>query len=335
LKKRDSLSFFRQKRIDIIDNLPIQIQELFVINNPGLVDLDRNNLRLKENAFVNKYLKTNSFDYWAWYPWKNILIRLLNRSDLFKVRTSRNRELVTLTEQKKFYDFPVAVAGLSVGFGIAGAIKMHGGARSISVSDFDLLSLSNLNRVRLGMTDLGLKKSELARRMIYEIDPYSKVNVFDDGITQKNIELFISGSKIIFDEVDDMKTKLLLRQVAIKKKIPLLMLTDNDDGVLIDYYPYNKGYSRYFNGVDNRQVSRLILSSDKSKQTVKKIGELIIGRKYVSSWMLRSLQSVGKTINTWPQLGTAATAAASVGAQITRKISLGQYPKQQRWLVKI
>ena len=60
----------------------------------------------------------------------------------------------------------------------------------MKLADNDILSLSNLNRFRAGLPDLGVNKAVLTARQIYEINPFAKLEVFDKGISPENIENF-------------------------------------------------------------------------------------------------------------------------------------------------
>ena len=65
----------------------------------------------------------------------------------------------------------------------------------LRLADFDTAELSNLNRLRTGVYNLGVLKTIIAAREIMEIDPFLKVAVFHEGLTQQNMPDFFTGGK--------------------------------------------------------------------------------------------------------------------------------------------
>src|SRR5262249_17989212 len=82
----------------------------------------------------------------AYYPWLNAALRTVEPEALFELRTNRNRNLVTRSEQAVLRRARVAVAGLSVGSNIVSALVRHGIGNSFRLADHDELATSNLNR---------------------------------------------------------------------------------------------------------------------------------------------------------------------------------------------
>lgn len=296
--------------VTINDQYVTQIEELREIAVNDVKDVN------------NNILSANSF--WAWFPWKNTLVRLVDDKRFQVIRTSRNKQLITEDEQRKFENLRVAIAGLSVGNSIANTIRMQGGAKKITLADYDVLSTSNMNRIRASIVDLGLSKIEIVRRQILEMDPFSVLKIFPEGIKRETIENFLSDVDLVFDEVDNLQIKILLRLEARKKGIPLIMLTDNDDGALIDYYPYHihKETPLFYNVSDSEVMT--FLEKVATKAEMVKISSSIVGRENISERMLHSLQEIGKTLYTWPQLGTAAQMCGVIGCYMARLISLGK-----------
>lgn len=318
-----------------VDRSVDQIEELFDVCNPVEAVNHTEEYTSKRVKYVKEYLKYKDLN-WAWYPWKNTLVKVIPERDYTALRSSRNKDLITKEEQKKFANYNIAIAGLSVGNSIALTIRLNGGCKYLKLADPDTLSISNLNRIRAGITELGLNKAEISRRQILELDPYSKVTTYCSGITEKNINKFINRADVIIDEVDNIKLKTLLRFAAIKRRTPLFMFTDNDDGVLVDYYPYHKGFKNLFHGVDNKEVIKTIKNiAPPSKQEMVKLSSAIVGKINISSKMLLSLQNIGKSLYTWPQLGTAASMAGVVAAYLTRELANGREPDKYRQLIKI
>src|SRR3990170_5491688 len=82
------------------------------------------------------------------------------------------------------------------------------------------------------------------------MNTYAKVVAFPDGVNDANIGAFLDGVKILFEETDNLEMKIRLRIEARKRSIPVVMGTDNGDGVIIDIERFDKNPSlQLFNGV--------------------------------------------------------------------------------------
>lgn len=324
-----------QKRFVTIDKYSDQIEELWRIRNPRSALTGTPELIEQRLAAFKKKIGTST-GKWIFYPWRNLLVHVLNDRYFQEVRTSRNKYLINNEEQLKFEGTKVAIAGLSVGNSVALTLRLQGGAKNINLADFDELSLSNLNRVRAGITELGMPKIEIASRQILEIDPYTKLGLFSKGINDQNIDRFLKNVDVVFDEVDSMPIKVLLRIKAREKKIPLIMLTDNDDGVLIDYYPYHEDQNTpIFYGVKDQEVFSTIAKKNLSKMEMVAFSSKVVGVENISERMIQSLKSVGEDLYTWPQLGTAAIFSGVVGAYLVRMITTGAGLKMKRSLIRL
>lgn len=120
---------------------------------------------------------------WVYYPWRRVVVSMLGPRGFRAVRLDRNRNEITTEEQAKLGMLHIGIAGLSVGHVIAHTLAAQGLCGQLRLADFDRLELSNLNRVPATVFDLGLNKAEVAARRIAELDPYLRVQVFDNGLT--------------------------------------------------------------------------------------------------------------------------------------------------------
>ena len=320
--------FFRNGSIRIIDHYKEQLQELYDIKHPADF-VNKNNLYLKNreeeiSSKIKKDLK-KKLGKWIWYPWNNALVHIVDDEQFQELRTSRNKNLINSKEQQKFRKLRVSIAGLSVGNSIAITTRILGGCQTMTLADPDVLEVSNLNRIRCGITELGVKKVQIAKQQILEIDPYSQITSYEEGVRDDNMEDFIRDTDVIIDEVDDLSIKVKIRLAARKKGIPVLMITDNNDGVLIDYYPYNKcSTTPLFHGIDDNEMNIFLTSKKINKEEMVKISSKIVGKDNISPRMLDSLNEIGNTLTTWPQLGTAAIFAGVVASYLLRQISIGK-----------
>ena len=148
-----------------IDDYEEQQLELFGINNPTKVYTPT----FKEE-FRTYYTKLSQDKplykdgNWVYFPWSSKLVHILKEDDFQKVRTARNKNLITEEEQKKFYNTTVGIGGLSIGSSVAFLLVLQGGAKHIKLADMDRLALSNTNRILMGVDNLGVLKVEMAAR---------------------------------------------------------------------------------------------------------------------------------------------------------------------------
>ena len=258
---------------------------------------------------------------WAYYPWRRIVTSVLGPRAFRAVRLDRNRNLITATEQDRLGLLRVGIVGLSVGHAIAHTLAQEGLCGQLRLADFDDLELSNLNRVPAGVFDHGLNKATLAARRIAELDPYLGVDVFNRGITQESVDAFLDGIDILVEECDSLDTKVVVRQAARERRIPVLMAT-GDRGLLdverFDTDPHRQLLHGLLGDVDIAELAEL-----PSKDKVPYALRMMDGAR-LSPRMAASLVEVGNTLATWPQLVGEVALSATLVAEAVRRIGLGE-----------
>lgn len=322
----------------VSDDFDEQLRELFAYNNPTMIfspDFSERFEEYRSGLVAEKPLWQRG--RWIYYPWRNALVHVLEEAAFQDLRTSRNRNLITADEQRKFSAATVGVVGLSVGNSIALTIVLQGGANRIRLADFDRLALSNINRVRSSVVELGSNKAEMTARQIYELNPYAEVSVFTDGLTPENIDVFFDGPPkldVVIDEIDNLAVKCLIREQAKARRMPVLMAADNgDNGVLdIERYDLNPN-TPFFHGRMGEVSYDMLKNLDKLS-----IGRLItkhVGARTVTPRMRASLMEIGKTIVSWPQLGGAAILNGPSVAYALRNIVCGHPLEDNRALIDL
>lgn len=323
-KKDDAKKFkdlLKQKTTRFItDEYEVQLEEYFQVQNPPLVySPDFKQEYKKYVTSLKKYAPLEEQGVWVYYPWLAHLVHVLDEKAFFAVRTTRNQNLITKEEQKIFYNAVIGIAGLSVGNSVALSIVLQGGGRHIKLADYDTLELSNTNRIRTGIDNLGLPKVEMTARQIYLLNPFAKIELFKDGLTKKNIATFFTKLDVVIDELDNLAIKHLIREYAKKNKLPVVMAADNGDNGVVDIERYdNKKQPQFFHGRIGKTSFEKLAKLDKFG-----IGKTItqhIGPENVTEKTQNSLLEMGKTIVSWPQLGGAALLNGSAVAYCVRKI---------------
>jgi tRNA A37 threonylcarbamoyladenosine dehydratase len=277
---------------------------------------------------------------WVYFPWLSSMVHILEEEDFYTVRTARNKNLITQEEQDKFNNIVVGIAGLSIGNSVALALVIQGGAKCIKLADYDTLALSNLNRIRAGVENLGLSKVVMTAQQIYSINPYAQIEFFTKGLTKENTkgltkenigQFFTKLPKldIIIDEIDNFAIKYLIRKYAKKCKIPVITGIDNGEQAIVDLERYDKDPETvFFNGRLGKVTYKSLLGLNKFE--VAKLIKTYIGAENIGKRMQRSLEQMGKTIVSWPQLGGTAIINGVAIARCVRKIANRQQIKQDR-----
>lgn len=215
--------------VTVIDTIQHQIKELIQIENPAITNQDAISKLIekkKQGVDIDKY------GNWFYFPWNHEVIHLLPKNEFVKVRTNRNNPKITTDEQHALSNKTIGVVGLSVGQSVSIALSIERISGHLLIADFDTLDLSNLNRIRTSVRNLGLPKTIVTAREIAEIDPYLSISVYEDGITEENIDEFVSNTDLIIEECDSIDIKILIRKIAKKHKKPVLM--DTSDRGMID-----------------------------------------------------------------------------------------------------
>lgn len=263
---------------------------------------------------------------YVYFPWRSTVVRLPDASLFHRLRTSRNSYLITGPEQHRWSSALIGVAGLSVGASLLHSCVLTG-ARRLRIADLDTLGPTNLNRLAGSVCDLGTAKTELAMRRTLETDPYAELQVFADGVTDDCVDDFFGGgpaplADVILEEVDDLAAKVAVRRVARDRGIPLVMVTDDGDNVLVDVerYDLDPRYPPFHGRAGN--VGDLDPAQLRDPSHRMRIVRAIVGDD-IGNRTRDALDEVGRTIASWPQLGSAATLAGAVGAVTARRIVCG------------
>lgn len=258
---------------------------------------------------------------WAYYPWRRCVVRILGPAGFNRLRLDRNRNLISDEEQRRLSGLRIGVIGLSVGHAIAHNLATEGLCGEIRLTDFDELELANLNRVPGTVFDLGVNKAVVAARRIAEIDPYLKVHIDRSGAAADSIGPFLQGLDIVVEECDSLDAKVLVREAARARRLPVLMTT-GDRGLLdverFDLEPARPILHGLLGNVEGRDLAGLS-SKDKVPHVLR-----ILDAPQLSPRMAASLVEVGKTLSTWPQLAAEVVLGATVVATAVRRIGLGE-----------
>jgi molybdopterin/thiamine biosynthesis adenylyltransferase len=276
------------------------------------------------------------YGVWVYYPWSDRLVHTLDENEFVEVRTNRNQYKITPEEREILFQKKIGIIGLSVGQSIAVTIALERICGELRIADFDILELSNLNRIRTGIHNLGISKTVVVAREIAEIDPYFKVTCFHQGASEANIDDFIlNGGKldILLDECDGLVLKILCRQRARHHGVPVVMDTA-DRGMLdverFDLEPERPILHGFIDHLDINKVKEAITNEEKIAYLIP-----MLGLDTVSTRMKASMLEIEQSITTWPQLASSVVMGGGLGADVCRRILLDRFHDSGRYFVDV
>ncbi len=304
------------------------LDELFEIEYPWLKPGDSVFAHTRERFLLN--WKTmgplEEQGNWVYYPWSQQLIHYPPENIYKRLRTARNRNLITEEEQEIIRDKCIGIAGMSVGSNILNTLVLSGGVRHLKIADMDTISVPNLNRIMAPASAVGLNKAVYFARKSFEVDPYLEIDVFDKGLSVDLLDTYFKEPKLdlFIEEMDQPYLKIESRKLAKKLRVPVIMAADNGDGALIDVERFDLEPDRpLFHG---RFEGILDLDKVTEKLTFSERLTIIANMVHLEEATPRaqnSLEEVGTVLNTWPQLGTAAVTCGVALTFIARRILLG------------
>lgn len=306
-----------------------QVAELAEVRLPG-------GSRQARAAFIAEY-EAREPGVWSYYPWLDVALRTLGPEALFELRTNRNRNLVTTSEQVVLRRAHVAIAGLSVGSNVLSALVRHGIGSTFSLADHDDLATSNLNRTQGSLLDVGVPKCQLAARALWELDPFATCILYTQGLDDDTVGAFVAASDVVIDEVDDFRVKVQLRLMAQTHCKPLLMATNLGDTVLIDVERWDRPddgpqpFNGLLDGVSLRDLTRTGLAPE----DVSRFAAQVVGVGNVPLRALASLPLINRELVGRPQVASTASMAAGLAAMAARSVLLGAPLRSGRYRVSL
>ena len=253
-------------------------------------------------------------------------------------------------------DTTLAIAGASVGNNVTHAAVMDLRPKNIKIADKSRYKMENINRVRLSYADivesnknridptqsLLRNKAEVTASQLYAIDPYVNVYTYNNGIDADNLGTFLGGddagepkADMIIEEVDDPRIKILLREEARKRGIPLLMVSDLGSSVQLHIIRYDKDRSLPLTwGVSDKVLCgsmEEVYRNPGDRTQFFNFVDALIGPDYRSDELARIINNESEipTSTIIPQLGSTAMVAGGILAEAIARIRLGHvYPER-------
>ena len=320
--------------IIITDYVLDQVKELMKISHPRLklTSAEQEELALQHI----KPFELEDYGVWVYYPWSNRLVHIVDEKEFIELRTSRNQYKITREERDLLSQKKIGVIGLSVGQSVSLTLAMERVGGELRLADFDVLELTNLNRIRTGIHNLGLHKVYVVAREIAEIDPFITVRCFSEGLSESNMDAFFTeGGKLdlLVEESDGFDIKVLSRYKAKSLGVPVIM--EANDRCMIDVERFDLEPERE---ILHGLLQHLNIDTLKSLKTnEEKIPYMldVLGIETASPLLKASMLEIEQTITTWPQLASSTTMGGGVCADTVRRIFLNQYTGSGRFHIDL
>lgn len=307
-----------------LDLLPGAIEELFFIRNPGYrAGTEEAQKPLAE--FKKRMQKARGV--FAYFPWSKTVLRIPEEKMFCEIKTARNRDVITGKEQINYRNLKVGIIGMSVGSNILWPLTATGGPKILKIADPDTIELSNLNRIQAPVSAVFQNKALYAARKLVEADPFSKVYCWQEGVVEKDLTRFLLKNPklaVVVDEMDNLELKFKLRLKARENRIPVLMITNVGNNVLLDVERFDLEPRRAILHGLLRDIDPDALGKMNYAKWLE-IANQIVGKKYFTEPMERTISKVGKKIAAVPQLGSTALMAGSLLTLFLRNIA-NKYP---------
>lgn len=95
------------------------------------------------------------------------------------------------------------------------------GIGKLGIIDMDVVDESNIQRQILhGSHDIGVKKIDSAKDTLQEINPYVKLELYDQAFDENNAEVIAKNYDIIIDGTDNFPSRYLVNDTSVLLGIP-------------------------------------------------------------------------------------------------------------------
>lgn len=325
---------------EIIDTFEETIEDLFKIDFP-FVEARTAEYQATLSRYRERYLAGRELDrvgLWHYLPWRKALIHLPDAADYYKLRTNRNKFVVTAEEQAIFAEKRIGIAGLSVGSSAVNSLVLSGRTKLLRLADFDTLAITNLNRLLGSIYELGKSKAINMARRVTEIDPYQPIDLFTEGFQLHNMDDFFihNGEKLdlFVEEMDSIKLKIQSRFRARELGIPVIMGSDDGDNAMVDVERFDLEPNRpLFHGTIDEQTLRNIPEkpslSEKARLALQIVGSDLTPR------VQKSMPLVGAQLPGFPQTGTGANLSGIALCYVAHRILTGKEMPSGRYVVNL
>lgn len=166
---------------------------------------------------------------------------------------SRNRGVITPGEQAALSSAVILIAGCGSVGGSALEPLVRLGALRFRLADPDTYELSNVNRQVCTLADLGKSKGSVLARRAQSINPHVQARVYDEGLTEENLDEALTGASVVFDGIDPEQSgwvKYQLHARSAARGIPVVAGYDFGGKPTLYVFDYRRDRRPFFGKTD-------------------------------------------------------------------------------------
>ncbi|HEX6746199.1 MAG TPA: Rv1355c family protein, partial [Longimicrobium sp.] len=265
-----------------------------------------------------------AFGRWVFFPWSGRMVHVLPPAEYAELRLDRNRHQVTADEQRRLAAFHVGIVGLTTGNAVALTLALEGACGHLKLADADEAWLGDLNRLRAGVQDLGVPKTVLTARQVFEADPYARVTLFHEGFGDENADDFMGGDvplHAVVDACGDLYARVLLRERARERRIPVLAAAGDRGMVDVERFDLDPA-APLFHGRVGDLTSEQVRGMDEGERLALELAVADADR--ASARTAASVVEIRRTVTALPRMASDAALGSAAVAVAVRRLALGQ-----------
>lgn len=156
---------------------------------------------------------------------------------------SRNLGFISEHEQEMLNESVVAIAGVGGDGGMLATQLARLGVGEIRLADPEPFEMENINRQDWCTTStLGVNKALAVGEGLNSVNPYIKVELFEDGINEQNVREFVRGANLVIDETEFTihAVGVMLARAARQEEVPSLMAMNIGFGATVTSFHPSK-----------------------------------------------------------------------------------------------
>ena len=188
----------------------------------------------------------------------------LNKSQIERFSRQLILKNIGARGQKKILSSKILIVGVG-GLGCPAAENLvRAGIGTIGLIDNDIVNLSNIHRQSLfNSKDIKKPKVSVAAKKLKNINPLTKIKMYQSKLTKKNIDNIIKDYDLIIDGSDNFDTKFLINDYCMKYKKKLVTgAISKFDGHIFTFDFKDKKTASLKNFYQEKEISDDILNCE-------------------------------------------------------------------------
>ncbi len=143
----------------------------------------------------------------------------LNKREIEKFSRQIILKNIGALGQKKIQEAKVLIIGMG-GLGCPAAeFLIRSGIGTLGLADYDKVGLSNIHRqILYSEKDINKSKVKISKKKLNEINPKTRINIFDYKLDKIKLNKIIKDYDYIIDGTDNFESKFLINDLSLKHK---------------------------------------------------------------------------------------------------------------------